>query len=360
MIHSNDFYPDWVSPPGETIVELLDECGLSAEELGRKIGLSVHKSYKLLAGELKIENSLAYQLESTFNVSSRFWITRDEIYQDFKSRIEVKERDWLSALPIADMVKWGWIPKQAKNTTRISACLDFFNVRSIDEWYENFNNSTQVSFRTSSKLKADPIAVYTWLNQARILSNNIRCYQWDKDMLIEAIPRIRKLTSVSDPEIFIPELKKIFADTGVKFVIVKTPSGCRASGATCFFKKEIPTIVMSFRYKTDDHFWFTLFHEVAHLILHSSNEIFIEGNDVSEIDDLKEKEANEFAAKILVPEEYQSELKMLYKNDWKKIVRFSKKVGVSKGIILGQLQHIGNIDHAYLNRLKVRYTWSEH
>ncbi|WP_221050790.1 ImmA/IrrE family metallo-endopeptidase [Shewanella carassii] len=354
----DDFNPDWVSPPGDTIVGLLDEFGFSVEELGRRIGLPRNKTDKLISGDVSIEDHIAYRLESTFNVPSQFWLSRDEIYQNFKMKSLEREKRWLDSLPISDMVKYGWIPRINKGDNRVVDCLKFFNVSSINEWEDDFKNSLPVAFRKSLTFKTDPVSVYTWLNQAKHLSNSIRCYPWDRDMLLESIPSIRALTTEPEPSIFLPKLEKIFADSGVAFVVVRTPSGCRASGATCFFEIEKPTIVMSFRYRTDDHFWFTLFHEIAHLILHSTNkEIFIEDSSVSDCDSL-EIEANEFASNVLIPNEYRSELLKLKKSDWKKIVRLAKKIGVSKGIVLGQLQHVGNIDHAYLNRLKVRYTWS--
>lgn len=359
MIRMDDFNPDWVSPPGDTIIGLLDEFGFSVEEFGRRVGLPRSKTDKLLSGDVSIEDSIAYRLESTFNVSSQFWLSRDEVYQNFKKKTLEKQKGWLDSLPISDMVKYGWIPRSNKSTNRFVDCLKFFNASSINEWEANFRQSLPVAFRKSLTFKTDPVSVYAWLNQAKNLSSKVRCYPWDRDMLLESIPLIRSLTTEPEPSVFLPKLRKIFADSGVAFVVVSTPSGCRASGATCFFEKEKPTIVMSFRYKTDDHFWFTLFHEIAHLILHDTNkEVFLEGTGVTDCNSF-EIEANEFSSNILIPEEYRSELLKLKKSDWRKIVRFAKKIGVSKGIVLGQLQHVGNIDHAYLNRLKVRYTWSD-
>jgi Zn-dependent peptidase ImmA (M78 family)/plasmid maintenance system antidote protein VapI len=359
MIRMDDFNPDWVSPPGDTIIGLLDEFGFSVEELGRRIGLPRSKTDKLLTGDVSIEDSIAHRLESTFNVSSKFWLSRDEVYQNFKRKSLEKQKGWLASLPVSDMVKYGWIPRSNKNTNRFVDCLKFFNVSSINEWEVNFSKSLSVAFRKSLTFKTDPISVFAWLNRAKSLSAEVKCYSWDRDMLIESIPLIRELTTEPEPSIFLPKLRQILADSGVAFVVVKTPTGCRASGATCFFEKDKPTIVMSFRYRTDDHFWFTLFHEIAHLILHCTNqELFIEGLGLTECESF-EIEANEFASNILIPKEYRSELLSFKKRDWKKVVRFAKKIGISKGIVLGQLQHMGNIDHAYLNRLKVRYTWSD-
>lgn len=361
MIHANDFHPDWISPPGETIVELLDESGLSIEELSRKIGLSSRKSQQLLDGELTICQSLASKLESTLKVSSRFWLSRDSQYQSFKKQLEAKEQNWLDLLPISDMVKFGWIPKLSLRSTRVKECLSFFSQSSIDLWYEDYaNNSVSVAYRTSNTFSIEPVSVFTWLQYARKVTDKTEISPWDREKLTDAIPEIRTLTNEPNPQVFVPKLSKILAEAGVVFVIAKTPTGCRASGATCFFEQDKATLVMSFRYLTDDHFWFTLFHEIGHLILHSQEQdTRIEGRGIEGLSSEEETEANEFAANTLIPKIYQKELNSFYKRDWKKIVRFARKVGVSKGIVLGQLQYMGNIDYAYLNKLKVRYKWAK-
>jgi hypothetical protein len=79
--------------------------------------------------------------------------------------------------------------------------------------------------------------------------------------------------------IFIPYIRGLLATAGVSLVVLPTPRGCRASGATCFFTPDRATLVMSFRYLTDDHFWFTLFHEIGHLILHEAVRVRVEGKD---------------------------------------------------------------------------------
>jgi len=114
-------------------------------------------------------------------------------------------------------------------------------------------------------------------------------------------------------------------------------------------------LLLSFRYLTDDHFWFTFFHEAAHLLLHADKCIFLEGDD--KLSTAEEQEANAFAADALIPVEYQEEMLSLPANAIA-VIRFAKKVGVSRGIVVGQLQHLGRIRRNQLNNLKQRYSWS--
>jgi Zn-dependent peptidase ImmA (M78 family) len=139
-------------------------------------------------------------------------------------------------------------------------------------------------------------------------------------------------------------------------VVVRAPGGCRASGATRFLTKDKALLLLSFRYLTDDHFWFTFFHEAGHLLLHGERGFFLEGVDMPST--IEEDEANEFAANTLVPSEFQPTLLSL-RADAHKVIRFAMKIGVSPGIIVGQLQHLGKIRQNQLNSLKRRFEWSE-
>jgi len=115
-------------------------------------------------------------------------------------------------------------------------------------------------------------------------------------------------------------------------------------------------MILSFRHLTDDHFWFSLFHEAGHLILHEDDGLFLELKNSADKD--KEEEANLFAQNILIPETERDEFLSLNEKSWKKIVRFSKKIGVSTGIVVGQLQHAKRVDHGKLEKLKTRYKWN--
>ena len=115
-------------------------------------------------------------------------------------------------------------------------------------------------------------------------------------------------------------------------------------------------ILLSFRYLSDDQFWFTFFHEAGHLLLHGDRCIFLEGDDTLTTEE--EAEANAFAANILIPPEYQAEMLRL-PLDGRAVMRFARKVGVSPGIVVGQLQHHGRFRRNQLNNLKRRYTWVE-
>src|SRR5690606_4399830 len=129
---------------------------------------------------------------------------------------------------------------------------------------------------------------------------------------------------------------------------------CPVSGATKVLKNGTAIVLMSFRYKTDDHFWFTLFHELGHLLLHKSVDMHLECEemDVGEA----EQEANDFAANVLVPTQYRSNFADIAKSKFG-VVRFARRLDVSPGIVVGQLQHAGLLRRNQLNFLKQKFSW---
>ena len=92
---------------------------------------------------------------------------------------------------------------------------------------------------------------------------------------------------------------------GVVVVFVSEVKGCRISGAAWWVTPSRAVIALSDRYKMDDRFWFSFFHEAAHILLHSKKETFVDdGTD----DDVVEEEANEYAADFLIPPEHKQRL----------------------------------------------------
>jgi Zn-dependent peptidase ImmA (M78 family) len=139
----------------------------------------------------------------------------------------------------------------------------------------------------------------------------------------------------------------------VVFALVPELKGCRAHGATRWLSPRRALIQLSFRYRTDDHFWFTFFHEAAHILLHRKRAIFLEAD---EHEGNEEEEANRFAADFLVPPQH---LEGVTAESLSKqfIVGLADDIGVSPGIVAGRLQHDGLIPYSRYADLRVRIDW---
>ncbi len=357
----NDFNPDWVSPPGDTISDVLEERVLSRVKFARQIGHAPKYVDDLLHGRAAITTDLAQKLEVVLGASAAFWMSREAQYRESVARKRKEAHspgadNWLNELPVKDMIRFGWIDRANSTADQVAACLNFFGVADVGAWRGTYHEALQQAvFRTSPKLPSQPGAVAAWLRQGEIESSSIECMAWDAKRFEEALLKIRPLTRKRDPKVFVPELTRLCAECGVAVVTVRAPTGCRASGATRFLSPDKALLLLSFRYLSDDHFWFTFFHEAGHLLLHGKQALFLE---VDKMSSTQEEEANEFSARILVPDTFRAQLEHL-PIEKHAIRNFARTIGVSPGIVVGQLQHLGRAQRSQLNNLKARFSWED-
>jgi HTH-type transcriptional regulator/antitoxin HigA len=360
MSEEKDFQPDWVSPPGETIAEILEQRNLSPTTFAERIGRTSHETHGLISGDEKITIETARKLESVLGASVAFWMIRESQYRESQTRLacyivsDASDR-WLAGLPLTDMIKFGWIKPGRRAAGALAECLRFFDVPNVQAWREKYDGMLrQAAFKTSRSFQANPGATAAWLRQAEIEAASINCKPWNAECFKSILIEIRTLTRKKEPSVFIPELTNRCAECGVAVVILRAPAGCRASGATRFMSPEKALLLLSFRYLSDDHFWFTFFHEAGHLLLHNKKALFLEDDDTALTKE--EEAANRFAADVLIPQKFKKTLLNLSVNGFE-VIRFAKLVGVSPGIIVGQLQHYGRFTHRQLNNLKRRFVW---
>lgn len=361
----NSFQPNWSSKPGNTILDILRERNITHEAFVEQMCQPEECIHRLINGEASITVATASQLTKVLGASEQFWLNRQRQYQDSLSRLKKIEEDrWLRDIPYKEILALGWLDD---NGDKFETCLRFFGVQTIEEWkriYE-YEISEMVSFRTSPTFKSQISSLACWLRQGEIIGNTIDCKPWNAAKFENSLGLIRQLTKEKNPRRFLPQLKAICAESGVAIAIIPTPKGCRASGAVRFMSTGRALLMLSFRYLSDDQFWFTFFHEAGHLLLHEGKSVFLEGVE-PELGILQpnssiiqqEDEANHFAGELLIPYQFYSRLRRLRGNK-REIISFAMEIGVSPGIVVGQMQHYGFIKRSYLNSFKRRYNWDD-
>ncbi|MDQ6757630.1 MAG: ImmA/IrrE family metallo-endopeptidase, partial [Bacteroidota bacterium] len=160
-----------------------------------------------------------------------------------------------------------------------------------------------------------------------------------------------KEISAKHPKDFNKRLQKLCADAGVAIVYTACIPKAPVSGATRWIGKN-PLIQLTDRYKTADQFWFTFFHEAGHVLLHGKKEIFLEDFEGYKEDKKKEKEADDFAAKWLLPEKFIDDLPKDFTED--DVLKIAKQYKTHAGIVVGRLQHLGRAPYSFGNGLKKR------
>lgn len=357
---TTEYRPTTVSAPGETLLDLLDERGLSQAELARRLNRPLKTVNEIVKGKAAIVPETALQLEQALGVAAEFWLTREARYREWVARQEAddelrEQTPWLKELPIKEMLSLRWIESGATRADTVRACLSFFGVASVDAWRATYEKPL-AAFRASSKVKKQPGAVAAWLRQGEREAAGISCRPFDADRFREALAAIRALTGEVDPDKFVPRLRELSKACGVAVVFVPAPEGCPASGATRWLSSKKGLIQLSLRYATNDHLWFTFFHEAGHILLHGKSMVFVEDFKSVGADDEKEREANQFARDILIPPNLAERLREL-RITHDAVRDFAKEVGVAPGIVVGRLQKEKLAPWTHLNDLKRKYGW---
>ncbi|AFY81264.1 helix-turn-helix transcriptional regulator [Oscillatoria acuminata] len=82
----NQHQPNFVSPPGETLLETLQEREILVEELAAKMGISKVAIASLISGNTPITPEISLQLEQFLGIPAHFWKNRERHYREFVAR----------------------------------------------------------------------------------------------------------------------------------------------------------------------------------------------------------------------------------------------------------------------------------
>jgi HTH-type transcriptional regulator / antitoxin HigA len=354
------YEPDYAVPPGETLAELLEARGMTQVELSLRMGRPTKTINEIVQGKAAITPETALQLENVLGMPASFWNARERNYREALARREEQRRletatEWTKQFPVKDMVRWGWIQRTRTEVEKLKELLRFFGIASPAEW-ESVWGEAQAEFRRSSAFASKPAAVSAWLRQGERQAETIECAPFDRESFIASLGDARRLTR-EHPSVFCRELPRLCTRSGVAVVFVPELPGAPISGATRMLLSSKALLQLSLRYKTDDHLWFTFFHEAGHIIKLRSRKVIIE--DPKGDHGPEEAEADEFARDILIPPARYRQLTVGRSRYGKEELRsFAASIGVSPGIVVGRLQHDGKLPKTHCNDLKIRLKWA--
>lgn len=362
MTETVDFEPDWISPPGDTIEDLLDERGWSKTEFAQRTGFTPKHVNELVKGRATISADAAERLSRVLGSTPDFWLVRDAQYQaelERRRTVESARKDagWLEELPLAWMRKNQWVESFRDKGAQVVECLRFFGVASVEAWRSKYE-APLAAFRASKKFEKKVGAVAAWLRQGERLATDMRCQSFKEAEFKSALRELRAMTNETKPNVFVPELLSICAGCGVAVVFVPAPTGCPAAGATRWLAPDRAMLLLSLRYRSNDHLWFTLFHEAGHLLLHGKKMMFIEGVDGLHGD--QEDEADRFARDWLIPPAAARRLAAMASSprvSKAQVRAFANEVGVAPGIVVGRMHKERWLPWTHMNDLKVSYTF---
>ncbi len=285
MVKANKKYrfdPDFAIPPGETLKELMDSLEMPQIELATRLGMTPQSLNRIFKGEQPITYETSNRFEAVTKVPARIWNSLESKYQEQRLKIEERNRlndnlAWLKKIPVKELTNRNSIQEHTDELSIFKDVLSFFGVSSVSAWDGIWANP-QVAARRSVCFESAPGHAAAWIRTGEIDAQSISCQPYNKGSFEEAIQKIRTLT-VEDPEIFLPQMKHLCADAGVAVVLVPRLSKVPWHGATKWLTPKKAMILLSLRGKGEDKFWFSFFHEAAHVLNDSKKNLYInDGN----------------------------------------------------------------------------------
>lgn len=337
--------------PGEYIKDELDFRNLSQKEFALRMQRPNTKINQLINGNLDINDDTAIRLEKVLGISAKNWLNLQMNYNLTKAYLSEKasrtaQYHYLKSIEYKQLVDLEILPPakdKAEKILNLQKHLEVNTLDAVEIVYEHL-------FRSSPRTKFYPLIIAIWLKWGQSFADKIELQRFDCRKLANTIPKLKELSR--KPEIT-QELVGVLNKAGVGVIITPLIKNCQVNGAVYKFGSN-PIIQINDRRKWLDTFWFTVFHEIAHILLHfkrKKNPILI---DYDGIVSSEEVEANNWACNALIPsDEYRkfvAEKKSFFTEN--AIVDIAAKLGVHPGIVVGRLQFDNYLKPQFHNHLR--------
>lgn len=348
---SKKYFSDELILPGETVLEMMEEYGITQRELALRMDYTPKHINEVIKGKSQITVEFAMRLESIFGLKTNFWLSLENNYREHLLRLSETEQMKIEEaiareIPYSSMAKLGWVPVSKKVEEKVQNLRSFFMVSRLTQIEDVYN----CAFREKGKDKSSNFAQAAWIAKGEKIAASISTNEFNRTLLKDSIETFRSMT-LKSPEVFLPEMQTLCSEVGIALAFVPELPKTFAHGATKWISKDKVLIQLSLRYKYADIFWFSFFHELAHLFLHGKKIPFIIK------DEHLENEADKLASNLLIPDiEYK---KFIACNDFSEmsIHDFASKMNIHCGIVLGRLMHDGFVEFNKMNHLREKYEW---
>lgn len=335
-----------VFPPGDFLKEELQARNWTQQDLTKILGKSSRLVNEIINAKRAITPETAKGLAAAFGTSAQYWM--ESLWQLFQlghSEGDIARRAKLySRFPMNELIKRNWIEN--------SDSLDVLESQ-ICNFYGHPDNDLKLvaNFRRSGEDETIQPLQLAWQCRAYNLARKLVVSKFNNKSLSLCLERLRPL--LTEPE-EVRHVPRILAESGIRFLIIEQIKGSKVDGACMWLDGDSPVIAMSLRYGRIDWFWFTLFHEIRHVANRDNAVIDIDLMESDPNSDV-ESRADSDAAEFLIPESemdnFIARIAPIY--SFSKVLGFSRRMQVHPGIVVGRLQHRGEIPFSHFTKLLV-------
>lgn len=345
--------------PGDFLRDELEARGMSQRELADRLDRPVQVISEIVNGKKTITEETALSLERVLGVSASFWLNLETAFQLALARADENEQldkaiPELDRYPVGRMESLGWLPSASAPRDRVRNLLRFFGVASFEALDRR---QEALGYRTSPKAKIDPGALHAWVRRGEVEGVAVETAVYNEERFRQAVEGARSLTRMT-PDKALPRLKEECAAAGVAVLFVPELPKVGANGVARWLTKDKALVQLNLRYKWADIFWFTFFHECAHVLSHQQRRVYIDLID-GRRSDVEETEADVFAEDSLISPEHWETLMELDYTDPRIVEDFATQIGIAPGIVVGRLQSERLLPWNAMTRLKVRFAWAD-
>ncbi len=354
---------DLVIHPGETIAELLEDRGITQAELAARTGVSAAYISSLISGKKNISTNIAMSLEYALGVPKSFWLNLQANYD--AELLELNESATITDAERQVYHSLSEVVKYLRQIHQIPAC------QKVEETILTLRKSFQVSnlenlkglvpqgaFRMSAKAHVDPDVLGAWIRLCQIsgeISTASTCF--DKEKIDNLIADIKKVM-LKSPDNLQQELTSVMLQYGIDFSVVKNFRGAPVQGYISQKKDGVYQMVLTIRGAYADIFWFSLFHEIGHIVNGdiSKGVKFIDSQN--NCDGEREHAADLFASNALLNDESYSNFVSRQDFSINAIIQYANSQCVMPYIVIGRLQKEKRIPYTWYSQYKLRYRWA--
>lgn len=351
------YFPSKPIHPGVSLADELDFLSLSITDVSTRTGISKKHLSNILNGKASITSEVAIKLEKVTGTKASFWNNLSRNYQASLAMIEEKahieeEAAQENILPFKETYQelkkhgvvedYTWTKNNFANITQ--DLLNFFSVHSL----KYIPNTQMAVFRRHEQKNINKNTIAAIIRLGERKAQSVQVEPFNKKALKEALPEIKSY-SLLEPKEYLEKLEEKLRTLGIVLVCVPGFKHTGLQGAAKWLDTDKAVVIVKSRGQeadtsvTEDKFWFNLFHELGHLILHGKTEEFIDLDD--EVDSDEEREANAFANKQFMGGFELSDLQA-YKGvrggiDADKAIKgLSERFGIAPAIVAGQMSYL--------------------
>jgi len=343
--------------PGEFIKEELETRNWKQEDLAAILGMSLKSVNKLIMNKQAITIGTAKLLSKVFGQSPQYWMNLDTNYRLRLQKEDAKEREVeikaniFTYMPFKEMAAKGWIGPGKTTAALEKEVKSFWGIPTLD--FDFIEKRAALNFRKSPAYdQFNRLYALTWFRMAQKCAGAYSAERYDKPALQEIAGKLHEYSAKSDGvRTFLNDIQA----AGVKFFLLSHLQKTYIDGAS-FLDGDNPVIVFTGRHDRKDNFWFTMAHEMGHVLLHlkKKDDHFIDNLDEVESGG-EEKAADRMAERMIKAREIVQFFRTFGKYVSRdRVMSCARELSVGPDVVVGVLQHYKKLSPRNLNDLKVQ------